>query len=52
MILIPAPRLFPSLLPFNETTPLANLFVTMLDRLGVPAESFADSTGEMSEVLA
>ncbi len=37
---------------FEETTPLANLFVTMLDRLGVPVESFADSTGEMSEVLA
>jgi hypothetical protein len=39
-------------LRFHETTPLANLFATMLDRLNVPAESFADSTGEMSEVLA
>jgi hypothetical protein len=36
----------------DESTPLANLFVTMLDRLGVPVDSFADSTGEMSEVLA
>ncbi len=35
----------------GEDTPLANLFVTMLDRLGVPIDSFADSTGEMSEVL-
>ena len=38
-------------LRFDETTPLANLFVTMLDRLGVPVESFADSTGEMSDVV-
>ena len=38
-------------LRFGEETPLANLYVTMLDRLGVPVESFADSTGEMSEVL-
>ena len=37
-------------LRFEEKTPLANLFVTMLDRLGTPVESFADSTGEMSEV--
>jgi hypothetical protein len=39
-------------LRFDESTPLANLFVTMLDRLDVPVDSFADSTGEMSEVLA
>lgn len=39
-------------LRFDEKTPLANLFVTMLDRLGVPVEAFADSTGEMSEVLS
>ena len=36
----------------ENKVPLSNLFVTMLDRLGVPVESFADSTGEMSEVLA
>ena len=35
---------------FDEKTPLANAFVTMLDRLGVPVESFSDSTGEMSEL--
>ena len=28
----------------NQEIPLANLFVTMLQRLGVPTESFADST--------
>ena len=28
----------------NEEVPLANLFVTMLQRLGVPTERFADST--------
>jgi len=26
------------------------VFVTMLDRVGVPLESFADSTGELSEL--
>ncbi len=36
---------------FSDKTPLSNLFVTMLDRLGVPVESFSDSTGEMSEVI-
>ncbi len=39
-------------LRYDEKTPLSNLFVTMLDRLGVPVESFADSSGEMSELLA
>ena len=37
---------------FGSNVPLSNLFVTMLDRLNVPVESFADSTGEMSELLA
>jgi trk system potassium uptake protein TrkA len=32
-------------LRFDDATPLANLFVTMLDRLNVPVESFADSSG-------
>lgn len=39
-------------LRFSDKTPLSNLFVTLLDRLNVPADSFADSTGEMSELLA
>lgn len=38
-------------LKFTQDTPLANLFVTMLQRLNVPSDSFADSTGDMSEVL-
>ncbi len=37
---------------FGAETPLSNLFVTMLNRVGVEARSFADSTGEMTEVLA
>lgn len=32
--------------------PCANLFLSMLHSLGVPVDSFADSTGPMSEVLA
>ena len=35
---------------FPETTPLSNLFVTMLDRIRVPVKQFADSRGEMSEL--
>jgi hypothetical protein len=38
-------------LKFGEETPLSNLFVTALDRLGVPVERFADSTGEMSRLF-
>jgi hypothetical protein len=36
----------------DQNTPLSNVFVTMLDRMQVPVESFADSTGEMSELLS
>ncbi|MBM81295.1 MAG: hypothetical protein CMJ78_11990 [Planctomycetaceae bacterium] len=39
-------------LKFSQSTPLANLFVTMLHRLNIPADSFADSNEQMSEVLA
>ena len=28
-------------------TPVANLFVDMMDRVGVPTESFGDSTGKL-----
>jgi hypothetical protein len=28
-------------------TPMSNLFVAMLDKLGIPAEKFGDSTGEL-----
>ena len=35
----------------GEKMPLSNVFVTMLDRLKVPVKSFADSTGECSELI-
>ena len=41
-----------SYLRFPESVPLSNLFVTLLDRLGVGQEAFVDSTGELTEVLA
>jgi len=37
-------------LRYPDHTPLANLFLTLLDRAGIPAESFGDSTGKFSEV--
>jgi len=36
---------------FDDKTPLSNLFVTMLNKVGVDCESFADSTGELTEIL-
>lgn len=39
-------------LKFNEKTPLANMYVTMLNSLGVPTKKFADSTGELTDILA
>jgi len=35
-----------------DKVPLANLFVTMLNAVDVPVERFADSTGNMSQLLA
>lgn len=37
--------------PRGEDEPLSNLFVTMLQRLGVATDSFADSTGTVDDVL-
>ncbi len=34
-------------LVYGKDTPLCNLFVSMLDRLGAPVERFADSTGPL-----
>ena len=34
----------------HQDIPLGNLFVTMLNRLGVQTESFADSDGRLDEV--
>lgn len=39
-------------LEFGEDTPFSNVHLTLLRRLGVPAESFADSTAEIAELLA
>ena len=36
---------------YNEPTPLANLHLTLLDRVGVHLDAFADSKGEVSELL-
>jgi len=36
---------------FNSKIPLSNLYVTLLNRLGVPTENFVDSTGELTEIV-
>ena len=38
-------------LMYPEDTPLANLYVSMLDAFGTPVERFADSTGKLPGVL-
>jgi hypothetical protein len=35
-----------------QPTPLANVHLTLLDRAGVQQETFADSTGKVSELPA
>lgn len=37
---------------FADTTPLNNVYTTMLRRIGVPTKSFGDATGELKELLA
>ncbi len=32
---------------YRKETPMSNLFLTMMDRMGVPAEHFGDSTGRI-----
>src|SRR5580704_6645492 len=39
-------------LKYTDDTPLANLYVSMLDAFGAPVERFADSTGPLPGVLA
>lgn len=34
-------------LVFRRETPMSNLFVTLMDRMGVPAEHFGDATGAL-----
>ena len=38
-------------LKFDSQVPLTNLYTTILERLGAPQESFADSNGKMNSVL-
>lgn len=38
-------------LDFDKSTPLSNLYLTMLNQLGAPADQFSDSNGEMTELL-
>jgi len=38
-------------LKFGAQVPLSNLFLTMLNSIGVPGTKFADSTGKMTELL-
>ena len=35
----------------DEPTPLANLHLTLLNKVGVPLEEFADSSGKMDELF-
>jgi hypothetical protein len=39
-------------LKYNEATPLANLHLTLLDKVGVRLDSFADSDGTVDELFA
>lgn len=36
---------------YAESTPLANLHLTLLDKVGVPLDRFADSTGKVDELF-
>ena len=36
---------------FSEPTPMANLHLTLLNKVGVQLDSFADSTGQMDELF-
>jgi hypothetical protein len=38
-------------LVYGEDSPLANLYVSMLDAFGTPVERFADSTGPLAGLL-
>jgi hypothetical protein len=36
---------------YDQPTPLANLHLTLLDKVGVRLDSFADSNGKMDELF-
>ncbi len=38
-------------LRFTEPTPLSNLHLTLLNKVGVPLETFSDSTGTVEELF-
>ena len=38
-------------LVYEEGTPLSNLHITLLDKVGVPADKLGDSTGRIAELL-
>jgi hypothetical protein len=35
---------------YDEPTPMANLLLTLIDKSGVPVDTFADSTGKIQEI--
>jgi hypothetical protein len=37
---------------YNEPVPLANLHLTLLDKVGVKIDSFADSTGKITDLFS
>jgi Protein of unknown function (DUF1552) len=37
---------------YAKNTPMANLYLSMLDRMGAPAERFGDSTGRLDKLTA
>ena len=37
-------------LRFRNRTPLTNLYVSMLDKMGAPVDSFSDSSGNLTEL--
>jgi hypothetical protein len=37
---------------YAEPTPLANLHLTLLDKVGIHADKFGDSQGRVDELLA
>jgi hypothetical protein len=38
-------------LRYGEEVPMSNLFTTLLGRMNIPTESFADSTGDLSDLI-
>ncbi len=36
---------------YAPNTPMSNLFLSMLDRMGVPADTLGDSTGRLAQLF-